>query len=341
MPGSSGLRCPPGWKRKARHVATKAIWRHMRSPLVSVVIPTFNRAALLRRAIVSLLHQRMDPAHYEIIVVDNKSTDSTADMVEELSLRHATIRYTYEPRLGVSHARNTGLALARGSIVAFVDDDGVPCPTWLELIKSAFDSVRPSPDAVGGPSYPLYVGRRPDWYRDSYETRSWGATAHFLEPSSCFCGVNMAFRSDLLADEGGFDASLGMTGTTMAFAEENDLFERLRSHLRGGFLAYYEPRAYVMHWVPAARVNPVYRLKRGFALGQTQCKRQRTRSVGGLRDWLQGAYRLGRVLPWAAIQRPLMVAPGRWIIERGVPVAKRLGYLTAASGVAVDLKRED
>ena len=116
-------------------------------PAISVIVPTHNRLGSLRRTISSLLRQDLEPNVYEIIVVDDGSTDGTEEYLRELSqtsnLRFQTIR-----RAGPAAARNRGAELARGQILVFIDDDCVAPTTWLQSIEQALRSQPVA--AVGG-----------------------------------------------------------------------------------------------------------------------------------------------------------------------------------------------
>jgi len=107
-------------------------------PRISAIIITHNRVEYLIKAIQSLLHQSLPKDQYEIIVVDNCSTDHTRETVEKLSANNK-VRYVFEPELGSSKSRNTGLQHARGTYVAFLDDDVITCPDWLEKILHVFE----------------------------------------------------------------------------------------------------------------------------------------------------------------------------------------------------------
>ena len=100
--------------------------------MYSVVVPTLNRADSLRSAIESLLSQDTS-LPYEIIVVDNDSSDRTRDVVESFMKKaHGRLRYVFEGVPGLSVARNAGIAAANGEVVAFIDDDAMASPDWLE-----------------------------------------------------------------------------------------------------------------------------------------------------------------------------------------------------------------
>ena len=99
---------------------------------ISVIIATHNRADLLSIALESVARQTLDPTRYEVIVVDNASTDKTAALVKQMSTGMPQLRYIAEERLGLSWARNAGLAAAQSPYVAYLDDDARAEPIWLE-----------------------------------------------------------------------------------------------------------------------------------------------------------------------------------------------------------------
>jgi glycosyltransferase involved in cell wall biosynthesis len=88
-------------------------------PSISVVICTRNRVSYLRPAVNSVLSQASNGPSTEVIIVDNGSTDSTADFARSLCSAFPNVKYVFEPSLGLSRARNSGLHAARGQYVAF------------------------------------------------------------------------------------------------------------------------------------------------------------------------------------------------------------------------------
>src|SRR5712671_6825521 len=101
---------------------------------ISVIIATHNRADLLAIALKSLARQTIPPAEYEVIVVDNASSDQTPAVVRQMSPAMPQVRYVFEERLGLSWARNAGLEAARAPYVAYLDDDAKAEPEWLEAL---------------------------------------------------------------------------------------------------------------------------------------------------------------------------------------------------------------
>lgn len=131
-------------------------------PRVSVVVPTRNRAAALRTALRSLARQDDDSPAFEVLVVDNGSTDDTSCVVAEFTSTLA-LRYLHEPAVGVCNARNTGWRAARGEYVACLDDDAVACPAWVKAIVEGF---APDVAAVDGSVAPIWPVSPPRWLSD-------------------------------------------------------------------------------------------------------------------------------------------------------------------------------
>src|SRR5256885_3014027 len=123
---------------------------------ITVVIAAYNRSEMLKATLNSVLNQESNNISYEVIVVDNNSTDNTKQVVENLIVEgHQNLRYLFEPRQGCSHARNTGVAAACSEIIAFADDDVRVTKDWIANIKRAFDS-HPEIDCVGGKVLPRW-----------------------------------------------------------------------------------------------------------------------------------------------------------------------------------------
>lgn len=130
---------------------------------VSVVITTYNRCQALAGALTAVLGQEGGGARYEVIVVDNNSTDQTRQVVDRfIDEGHTNLRYVFEGRQGISHGRNAGIVAARSPIVAFTDDDVRVAPDWVTQVKRAFDE-HPDADCVGGKILPLWPMAPPRW----------------------------------------------------------------------------------------------------------------------------------------------------------------------------------
>ncbi|WP_373231289.1 glycosyltransferase [Cohnella sp.] len=228
------------------------------NPKVSIIICTYTRARLLRQTLHSLEHLQ-DIKNAEVIVVDNGSRDDTSSVVREFTRRltpKAHIRYVFEHRKSLSIARNTGIEHARGSIVAFLDDDAIPTADWLSSLCAAFERY-PNAAAVGGMIQPHFETFRPDWLIKQLEQPF--AIIHLGDKERKYprklypCGANLAIRKDALGDSLRFPASLGSKGNSLLSREESWLFSQLRK--KGGEL-YYIPRMKVTHFIGAERLCP-------------------------------------------------------------------------------------
>jgi GT2 family glycosyltransferase len=225
----------------------------------SVVVPTnFARPAELRRCLKALAE--LDHPDYEVIVVDNRPADAPAAELEG-------VRVVREPRPGISAARNRGLAVATGEIIAFTDDDVQAHPGWLSALGSRF-ARQPHISAVTGLVVPLeletqaqilfeqsgsgldrgyapltferagrFLVRRRDQQADREEVRSLYLTGEFGS------GANMAFRTAVLQASGGFDEALGV-GTQTRGGEDLAMLVEL---LTAGHQLGYEPAAIIEH----------------------------------------------------------------------------------------------
>jgi len=236
---------------------------------ISAVVCTLNRAAYLAKAVESLVNQTCPKDHFEIIVVDNGSTDNTKEVVQQFS-QSALIRYIHEPIKGLSQARNTGWQAASGKYVAYLDDDAIAHPRWLEKMLKAFETVKPAPASVGGKVFPIWEAERPAWLTDrmlsAYAIVDWGNRAKFLKPSSPehHVGCNVAYSREVLEACGGFNVNLGRKGKNLLSNDENLIRKYIDSH---GLGIYYDPEILVEHLVPKERVTRRFMLRRHFWQG--------------------------------------------------------------------------
>lgn len=231
--------------------------------LVSVVICTHNRATWLERALASVVEQLPEvpseapaEAPAEVIVVDNRSTDSTP----EVAARYAgdpRVRYVFEDRLGLCHARNSGWQRARGRYIAYLDDDAVVEPGWLAAIPAAFARC-PQAGVVGGRVTPIWGAARPAWLSDdvslSLTIADWAPEPKVIEDlrREWLVGANFAVPAAVLAEVGGFRTELGRVGRRLLSGEEMYL---QRQVVRRGYVCLYEPAMAVRHLVPASRLD--------------------------------------------------------------------------------------
>jgi glycosyltransferase involved in cell wall biosynthesis len=237
----------------------------------SVIICTHNRASLLLDLLKSFKDQSVPPDRYELIVVDNASSDTTRDIVNEVSVEMKNLKYLHEPELGLSRARNTGIKNAQGEIIVFVDDDICPEANWLEVLITSFESYSPRPLCVGGRILPKWQAQKPDWLPDNSKLRplsllDWGDHPIWLSTPS-LGGGNLAIRKSALSHIGGFDKKLGRVGKKLMSMEEIlFLFLVLQEYGKQSLL--YQPKAVVYHCIPQDKiVDRRYILRRSYGDG--------------------------------------------------------------------------
>jgi glycosyltransferase involved in cell wall biosynthesis len=222
------------------------------SPLLSIVICTLNRASLLRMAVESVLAQEYSPDCYELIVVDNGSTDDTREVVDRLSAGRMNVHYFFEEKQGLSNARNLGWKEARGEYVGFLDDDAKVPPKWLWLANEICQII--SPAGFGGPCYAFYLSSKPAWYKNEYGSWVQGTQARYIGEKEYLVGGNMFIRRTLLESMGGFDPSFGMKGNLIGYGEETALIEKIR-HQQEDNCLYYDPRLCIEHLVRSEKMK--------------------------------------------------------------------------------------
>lgn len=295
--------------------------------MVSVIVCTYNRADILKECLESLTKQTADAADYEVIVVNNNSTDNTGEVVGSFARNYSNFRVIKEYNQGLSYSRNRGWQEAKGKYVAYIDDDAKAAPDWCEKITQAFQSVNPEPVAVGGKYYPWYESDKPDWFKDEYEIRTWGDEAGFLQLPRArygFSGSNMAFRKEILEKYGGFSVDFGMVGSRLRLGEDAELFSRI---FENDPWFWYDPAIKVYHWVPSKKMRVRYILQRCFAAGESKIGIHGVVSV--IATLKLFAYTLLKiiVIPFAVLMRPRHWQ--RPFLKHLMPVASNLGSLRA------------
>jgi glycosyltransferase involved in cell wall biosynthesis len=234
------------------------------APDISVVITTYNRADLLSATLQGLFAQEAAGVRYEIVVVDNNSTDNTRDVVQSFCARGGPVlRYVFEPRQGVSQGRNAGVAAARASIIAFTDDDVAPRPGWIANIKRAFDEHK-QVDFVGGKILPEWQTPPPRWLTMDHwwplALLDRGDEPFFVNAANPLClpTANAAFRKEVLSRIGPF-------AEEFSTREDHELLIRL---CQAGYQGLYEPNVVVVAKVQPERMRKSYHRQWNKATGK-------------------------------------------------------------------------
>ncbi|MCE7979647.1 MAG: glycosyltransferase [Caldilinea sp. CFX5] len=233
---------------------------------ITVVVCTYNRANLLSNVLQSLCEQTLPPSEYEVIVVDNNSTDHTRDIVHSFRQNHPNVRYVHETQQGIGYARNRGWREAKADYVAYTDDDCKVPAHWLKTATDIIQKVKPS--VLGGAILAFYDTPRPPWFRDDYGTHDLGSEARYLAKGEGFFSTsNMIIQRALVQALGGFKGELGHSKNKIAYGEETDLQKRIRAALPEESF-YYDPQLYVYHLVRPEKMTLYWLIRHSFADGQ-------------------------------------------------------------------------
>lgn len=273
---------------------------------IAAIICTHNRDRYLQAAIESLLRQAL-PA-FEILVIDNASTDGTAALVQPYAAE-GRVRYLYEAELGLSVARNRGAQETQADILAYLDDDAIADDHWLPELLQAYGH-NPRLAVAGGKVTLIWPHQPPPWISDSL-TGALGAfdlgsePVAIRDPRLTPRGVNYSVRRDFLQGVGGFDPHLGRIGKKLLSNEELYVTELA---LKQGWDVTYIPTALVGHQVSPERINRRWFLERSWWQGVSEYYRDQAGQVttadqvrrGGER-LLRGAYKTVKYLGNAAL----------------------------------------
>jgi glucosyl-dolichyl phosphate glucuronosyltransferase len=222
-------------------------------PYLSVVICTYNRDGYIGASLLCLARQSLDPNFFEIIVVDNNSTDNTEAIVRDFIGRHPWLqaRYVFEERKGLSFARNRGMKEARGEVITYIDDDAEAVPGYLDKIYQ-FAQAHPEVAGIGGRVIPKYQnGSEPAWMskylsgfvgRVDYGTEITEYNSQMKYPAGC----NMTYRKAILEEAGGFNNQLTFR------SDDKFIFFKVREV---NPRVYYLPGALVYHNIDDNRLR--------------------------------------------------------------------------------------
>ena len=229
------------------------------APAISVVVSTYNRADRLPLALQAIRTQKGD-VPYEVIVVDNNSTDNTAAVVAGIIAGDRRMRYVFEPQQGLSYGRNTGIALAGAPIIAFSDDDVRVADDWISELKRTFDD-HPDIDYVGGRVLPCWIEPPPAWLTSSHwsplAVQDYGPEPVVSGPDHAVClvGASLAFRRTVFDKVGLFAHALGRIKDGIGSTEDHEMQLRV---WRAGMRGLYAPSVLAMADVTPDRLSKNY-----------------------------------------------------------------------------------
>ena len=238
-------------------------------PDISIIVCTWNRCGILNRCLAALDAQSAPPGAFEVIVVDNNSTDATRKVVTEFARNCAAdVRYVLETQQGLSAARNCGASEARSEILAFIDDDSIARPEFVGSMIAAFRES--SADLVAGMVVSCVS---PDAESDlperflaevSFSGVDLGPCRREMRPGEFAVGADMAVRKDLFTKIGGFSHEVGSVGSRKIAGDDTEFFMRAS---RASAVNVWEPDAVVDHCVLPDRLGKSSQKRSAFDYG--------------------------------------------------------------------------
>lgn len=246
----------------------------------SVIFCTYNREKYIYNAMKSIVEQEFPVEKYEIVLINNNSTDNTEQICIQFQKDFPQVDFNYivEINQGLSYARNRGIKESKGELLVFVDDDATVFEHYLSSIDNFF-KMYPNAVACGGPIKPVYETGKPMWL--SYYTNILiGGALYYGERIVPFKngkfpgGGNSAFKYTVFGKYGLFNVELGRKGSSLIGAEEKDLYDRLA---RGGEQFYYLPQMGIYHYISETKLTKDYFKNLTYSMGKSE--RIRTKSV--------------------------------------------------------------
>lgn len=220
-------------------------------PELSIIICTYNREDLLPLTLQSLASQSLEKSQYEVIVIDNNSTDRTASLCHQYIKQHPVLnlKYFLEKNQGLAFARNRGIKESSGKIISFIDDDAEARSDYATNLVRVFKEQRDY-DAIGGKVIPIFPGEKEPPWLSRY---IWGVVAKVDKgdhpvpfKKKVPAGCNMAFREIVFENIGLFDTKLAHR------CDDLYIFGKLKAIHK---LALYTPDVVVYHHIPPDRIS--------------------------------------------------------------------------------------
>ncbi len=249
-------------------------------PEITVVICTYNRASQLEKGLEAWANQSADTTSFEILVVDNGSTDATPDVYKKISGRYPSVqwRYVSTPIPSLPKARNLGISEAKGKIIAFVDDDAIAGENYIENL---LENIKRFPEfsAFGGPVFPLYEGGKEpvwmsSWLQRIYSLVHLGNVYREFRPKYPV-GANMIFRKKIFERYGHFDVETNRS-------DDKQFFYKIR---RAGEKVLYFPNVRVRHFIDKNRQTRDYVIRTSYLNGVADRKMLRHLPHPGFLFW--------------------------------------------------------
>lgn len=241
-------------------------------PLITVVIPTYNRSNILAICLESLAQQTLTAAQYAVIIADNNSSDNTQEIAQRYAKKYNNFQYIVEKRLGVSNVKNSALRYIQSVYVVYLDDDAKVEPNWLTTAYKVITDHAPA--IFGGPVYPYHLQKPPPWFKDVYGTfesvkkSGWYKDVYISES-------NTFMHTDIIRALNGFNTKLGVIGTSRRFHEGTEMVNTFYAQNKK---IYFCTDLKIFHLINRKKYNPFYFLSISFAKGYDASRSQESQA---------------------------------------------------------------
>jgi len=248
---------------------------------LSIIVCTYNRDAYILKTLSNLKNQSINNENYEVIIINNNSTDTTEKICKNFitELNFINFYYFNEDKQGLSFARNRGIKESNGELIAFIDDDAIACKDYCENIISFFENDEET-QAIGGKITPEYENNKPVWMSKYLlplvAGLDMGDKIKEFRFSKFPIGANMAFRKSVFEKYGFFNESLGRIGSKLEGGEEKDMIFRLK---KDNQKIKYVPQVHVYHFIPDKRLQQDYIKSQAIGVGTSEKKRLHKASI--------------------------------------------------------------
>ncbi len=239
---------------------------------ISVVVPTRDRQNQLERLLMELASQSLPSQFWEAIIVNNASSDNTQDVLEKWKGRLPNLRMLKELRVGSNFSRNRGFKAAAGSLIAFLDDDTLPHPQWLERIFERYLTLDTSTDCLGGKVQLNFHSPLPRWYGPFLENylSSIQLGPDFIPvQAKALCSANLVLPAHLLRKIGGFDERINRQTGNLRSNDETLTLLKLEAL---GARFFYDPAIKGFHQISTDRLTQGYFRRRAWWQGRSDAE---------------------------------------------------------------------
>ena len=247
------------------------------NPFISIIICTYNRTEYLPNCLEHLKNQTAKKEFYEIIIIDNNSSDKTELICKDYIQKNSEINVTYflEKKPGLSNARNRGLKEAKGDILCFIDDDGFATANYVKTISKYASNINYSNHiAFGGKVIPCYnKGKEPIWiskYISGLVSEVDLGTKVKSFNKKYPAGCNMVFRKEFFENHGGFNVDLHTRG------DDKYIFQKLRDN---NYKILYVPELKVSHFIDDYRLEKNFIIRLSKIIGQSEAIRLKNKNI--------------------------------------------------------------